>query len=47
MTTYELAQTMARLGAVTAAALEPGKAVTAAFQGQVLNRPSGKAASSR
>ena len=42
MTTYELAQTMARLGAVTAAALEPGKAVTAAFQGQVLNRPSGK-----
>ena len=43
MTTYELAQTMARLGAVTAAALEPGKSVTAAFQGQVLNRPSGRA----
>jgi hypothetical protein len=43
MTTYELAQTMARLGAVTAAALEPGKAVTAAFQGQVLNRPYAKA----
>ena len=43
MTAYELAQTMVRLGAVTAAALEPGKAVTAAFQGQVLNRPSGKA----
>jgi hypothetical protein len=42
MTTYELAQTMVRLGAVTAAALESGKAVTAAFQGQVLNRPSGK-----
>ena len=42
MTTYELAQTMARLGALTAAALEPGKAVTAAFQGKVLNRPSGK-----
>jgi hypothetical protein len=40
MTTYELAQTMARLGAVTAAAVEPGKAVTAAFQGQLLNRPS-------
>jgi hypothetical protein len=40
MTTYELAQTMARLGAVTAAALESGKAVTAAFQGQLLNRPS-------
>jgi len=42
MTTYELAQTMVRLGAVTAAALESGKAVTAAFQGQVLNRPSGR-----
>jgi hypothetical protein len=42
VTTYELAQTMVRLGAVTAAALEPGKPVTAAFQGQVLNRPSGK-----
>jgi hypothetical protein len=42
MTTYELAQTMARLGAVTAAGLEPGKAVTAAFQGQVLNRPYAK-----
>jgi hypothetical protein len=40
MTTYELAQTMARLGAVTAAALEPGRSVTAAFQGQLLNRPS-------
>ena len=34
---------MVRLGAVTAAAVEPGKAVTAAFQGQVLNRPSGRA----
>jgi len=32
-----------RLGAATAAALEPGTVVTAAFQGQVLNRPSGKA----
>jgi hypothetical protein len=42
VTTYELAQLMVRLGAVTAAALEPGKAVTAAFQGQVLNRPSTK-----
>ncbi len=39
MTTYELAQTMARLGAATAAALEPGKVVTAAFQGQLLSRP--------
>jgi Phosphodiester glycosidase/FlgD Ig-like domain len=43
MTTYELAQTMVRLGAVTAAALEPGKAVTAAFQGKLLNRPSAAA----
>jgi hypothetical protein len=43
MTTYELAQTMVRLGAVTAAALEPGRPVTAAFQGQVLNRPYAKA----
>jgi hypothetical protein len=42
MTAYELAQAMARLGAVTAAALEPGKPVTAAFQGQVLNRPSAR-----
>ena len=42
MTTYELAQAMVRLGAGTAAALEPGKPVTAAFQGQVLNRPYGK-----
>jgi Phosphodiester glycosidase/FlgD Ig-like domain len=41
MTTYELAQEMVRLGAVTAAALESGKAVTAAFQGKLLNRPSG------
>jgi hypothetical protein len=42
MTAYELAQAMVRLGAATAAALEPGKPVTAAFQGQVLNRPRGK-----
>jgi hypothetical protein len=40
MTTYELARTMARLGAATAAAVEPGKAVTAAVQGELLNRPS-------
>jgi hypothetical protein len=39
MTTYELAQTMAKLGAVTAAGLQYGKSVTAAFDGQVLNRP--------
>ena len=40
MTNYELAQTMAKLGAVTAAGLQYGKFVTAAFDGQVLNRPS-------
>jgi hypothetical protein len=39
MTTYELAQTMARLGARTAAALAYGKPVTAAFDGQLLSRP--------
>ena len=39
MTTYELAQTMAKLGAVTAAGLQYGKSVTAAFDGRVLNRP--------
>jgi Phosphodiester glycosidase/FlgD Ig-like domain len=40
MTSYELAQTMARLGAVTAAGLEFGKFVTAAFDGRLLDRPS-------
>ncbi len=40
MTTYELAQTMTKLGAVTAAGLQYGKFVTAAFDGQVLSRPS-------
>ena len=40
MTNYELAQTMAKLGAVTAAGLQYGKFVTAAFDGQLLNRPS-------
>jgi len=40
MTTYELAQTMVRLGCVTAAGLQYGKYVTAAFDGQLLNRPS-------
>jgi hypothetical protein len=39
MTTYELAQTMARLGARTAAGLAYGKPVTAAFDGQLLSRP--------
>jgi hypothetical protein len=40
MTSFELAQTLQRLGAVTAAAVESGGAVTAAFDGQLLNRPS-------
>ncbi len=39
MTTYELAQTMAKLGAVTAAGLQYGKFVTSAFDTQVLDRP--------
>jgi hypothetical protein len=41
MTSFELGQTMARLGAVTASAVESGADVTAAFDGQVLNRPAG------
>ena len=40
MTNYELAQTMAGLGAVTAAGLQYGRFVTAAFDGQLLDRPS-------
>ena len=40
MTSFELAQTMVRLGAVTACAVESGGAVTAAFDGRLLNRPS-------
>jgi Phosphodiester glycosidase/FlgD Ig-like domain len=40
LTSFELAQTLARLGAVTAAAVETGGAVTVAFDGQLLNRPS-------
>jgi hypothetical protein len=39
MTSFELGQAMARLGAVTASAVQSGSAVTAAFDGQVLNRP--------
>ncbi|HZT90976.1 MAG TPA: phosphodiester glycosidase family protein [Gaiellaceae bacterium] len=39
MTAFELGQTMARLGAVTASAVESGPDVTAAFDGQMLNRP--------
>ena len=40
LTSFELAQTMVRLGAVTAAAVESGPDVTVAFDGQLLNRPS-------
>ncbi len=39
VSTFELAQTMAGLGAVTAAALDYDGAVTSAFDGQLLNRP--------
>ena len=40
LTNFELAQTMIRLGAVTASALDSGGSSTMAFDGQVLNRPS-------
>ncbi len=40
LTSFELAQTLARLGAVTASALDSGGSVTIAFDGQMLNRPS-------
>jgi hypothetical protein len=40
MTNFELAQTMVRLGAVTASALDAGGSSTLAFDGTVLNRPS-------
>jgi flagellar hook assembly protein FlgD len=40
MTNFELAQTMVRLGAVTASALDGGGSSTIAFDGNVLNRPS-------
>src|SRR5439155_20259150 len=38
-----LAQTMVRLGAVTAAAVASGPDVSVAFDGQLLNKPSGAA----
>jgi hypothetical protein len=38
MTSYELAKTMAKLGAVTAVGLQYGRFVTAAFDGEVVNR---------
>jgi Phosphodiester glycosidase len=40
MTAFELAQTMVRLGAVTASALDAGGSSTLAFDGTVLNKPS-------
>lgn len=41
MTNFELAQAMVRLGAVTAMALDGGGSTTMAFNGALLNRPSG------
>ncbi len=43
MTNFELAQTMVRLGAVTASALDAGGSTTMAFDGKLLNRPSDRA----
>lgn len=40
MSTFELAQTLVRLGAVTGSAVDGGSSVTVAFDGQLLNRPS-------
>jgi Phosphodiester glycosidase/FlgD Ig-like domain len=39
LTSFELAQALARLGAVTASAVESGGAVSVAFDGELLNRP--------
>jgi hypothetical protein len=43
LTSFELAQAMAGLGAVTAAGVESGPDVTVAFDGQLLNKPSAAA----
>ncbi len=40
MTNFELAVTMARLGAISATALDAGGSTTMAFDGRLLNRPS-------
>jgi len=40
LTNFELAQTMVRLGAVTASALDAGGSTTMAFDGELLNTPS-------
>jgi hypothetical protein len=42
LTSFELAQALVRLGAVTAAGLDSGDDVAAAFDGRLLNRPSGR-----
>jgi len=42
LTNWELAQAMTRLGAVTASALDGGGSTTMAFDGRLLNRPSGR-----
>jgi exopolysaccharide biosynthesis protein len=41
LTSFELAQTLQRLGAVSASAVDSGPSVTVAFDGELLNRPSG------
>jgi hypothetical protein len=43
LTSFELAQALVRLGAVTAAGVDSGSSVTAAFDGRLLNRPSSRA----
>jgi hypothetical protein len=40
LTNFELARAMARLGCVTATALDAGGSTTMAFEGEILNRPS-------
>ncbi|MFL5917810.1 MAG: phosphodiester glycosidase family protein [Gaiellaceae bacterium] len=42
LTNFELALTMMRLGCITASALDAGPAATMAFDGKLLNRPSGR-----
>lgn len=42
MTNFELAQTLVRLGAVRAIALDSGGSTTMAFDGRLLNRPPGE-----
>jgi hypothetical protein len=39
LTSFELARTMTQLGAVTASAVDSGSSVSAAFDGQLLDRP--------